>query len=126
MDGLTWSCEYFVKTWFSKADNLMKILVIHLRNDGFYHVNEYAVVDEIVGKIKKKGQKNSRHKHNNTCFEDWVVLEKTIWNKLKPFDTFMAAHGVGMIMTLNESRRRPCTILVPDESTYACVWITRD
>ena len=35
MDGLTWSCEYFVKTWVSKADNLMKILVIHLPNDGF-------------------------------------------------------------------------------------------
>ena len=87
MDGLTWSCEYFVKTWVSKADNLMKILVIHLPNDGFFYVNEYAV-DEIVGKIKKKGQKNSRHKH--TCFEDWVVLEKTIWNKLKPFETFMA------------------------------------
>ena len=82
MDGLTWSCEYFVKTWVSKAGNLMKIFVIHLPNDGVFYVNEDAV-NEIVGKVKKKGQKNSRYTH--TCFEDWVVLEKTIWNKLKPF-----------------------------------------
>jgi len=87
MDGLTWSCEYFVKTWFSKAGNLMKILIVHLPNDGFFYVNEDAV-KEFVGQIKKKGQKNNRHK--NTCFEDWVVLEKTIWNKLQPFETFMA------------------------------------
>ena len=87
MDGLTWSCEYFVKTWVSRTGNLMKILVVHLPNEGFFYVNEDAV-EEIVGTIKKKGQKNSRHEH--TCFDDWVVLEKTIWDKLKPFETFMA------------------------------------
>ena len=87
LDGLTWSCEYFVKTWVSKAGNLMKVLSIHLPNEGFFYVNE-ASVDEFVGKTKKKGQKNSRHK--NTCYEDWAVIEKTIWNKLKPFETFMA------------------------------------
>jgi hypothetical protein len=66
----------------------MKILVIHLPNDVFFYVNEEAVVNEFVGEIKKKGQKNNRHK--NTCYEGWGVLEKTLWNKLKPFETFMA------------------------------------
>lgn len=86
-DEFTWSCEYFVKTWLSQTGNLMKILIIHLPNDGFFFVNEDAV-NEFVGEIKKKGQKNNRHK--NTCWEDWAVLEKTIWNKLAPFETFMA------------------------------------
>jgi len=60
LDGLTWSCEYFVRTWVSKAGNFMKILIIHLPNEGFFYVNEGSV-DEFVGKTKKKGQKNSRH-----------------------------------------------------------------
>jgi hypothetical protein len=66
----------------------MKIVIIHLPNDGFFYVNEEAVVNQFVGEIKKKGQKNNRHK--DTCYEGWAVLEKTIWNKLKPFETFMA------------------------------------
>jgi hypothetical protein len=57
LDGLTWSCEYFVKTWVSKAGNLMKSLVIHLPNDGFFYVNEEAVVNEFVGDIKKRGRR---------------------------------------------------------------------
>jgi hypothetical protein len=87
MDGLTWSCEYFVKTWLSKNGDLMKIVTINLSNDVFFYVNE-DTVNEVVGEIKTNGQKNDRHK--NTCYEGWAVLEKTIWNKLKPFETFMA------------------------------------
>lgn len=87
LDGLTWSCEYFVKTWESRAGNLMKKLVIHLPNDGFFYVNEEAMSD-FVGKIKKVGQKNNRHKKTN-CYEGWTVMEKTIWDKLKPFENFM-------------------------------------
>ena len=88
MDGDTWSCEYFVKTWVSTAGNLMKTLAIHLPNGGFQYVKFHDTVGKIVGAIKKMRQKNNRHKHS--CLEDWVVLEKTIWNKLKPFETFMA------------------------------------
>jgi len=87
LDGLTWSSEVFVKTWESRSGYLMKTLVIHLPNDGFFYVNE-AAVSNIVGEIKKDGQKNNRHK--NTCYEGWTVLEKTIWDRLKPFETFMA------------------------------------
>ncbi len=64
MKGLTWSCEYFVKTWLSKNGNLMKNVIIHLPNDGFFYVNE-DTLNEVVGEMKKKGQKNNRH--NNTC-----------------------------------------------------------
>jgi hypothetical protein len=66
----------------------MKNLVINLPNDGFFYLRNEAAMNEFVGEVKKKGQKNNRHK--NTCYEGWAVLEKTIWNKLKHFETFMA------------------------------------
>jgi len=85
MDGLTWYCDYFVKTRLSKAGDLIKILIVQLPNDGTFYANESAA-NEIVGCIKNKYKKNFFK--NDALNEDREMLEQTIWNKLKPFDTF--------------------------------------
>ncbi|CAB9531925.1 hypothetical protein SEMRO_4307_G353690.1 [Seminavis robusta] len=88
LDDLTWGCQYSVKIRETASGNTQKTLVIHLPNDGYFYLNG-TKMEEFLGKVKKAGVPNSRHR--NTCHKGWAQLEKTVLDKLFPFQAFMVA-----------------------------------
>ena len=47
-------------------------------------------MEEFVGNVKKAKLPNNRHR--NTCqFEGWSLLDKHVWEKILPFETFMVS-----------------------------------
>jgi hypothetical protein len=87
LDDLTWECEYSVKLWVSQQDNVKKTLVIRMPNDGYFYINGIAMEHFLGAKVLKMEVFNSRHR--NTVYEGWSILDKTVWEKLAPFKTFM-------------------------------------
>jgi hypothetical protein len=88
LDELKWECEYSVKVRESANGNTRKTLVIHLPNDGYFYINGVQM-EEFLGKVKKANVPNNRHR--NPCHQGWSLLEKNVWEKIRPFDTFMVS-----------------------------------
>jgi len=87
LDNLTWECEHSVKLWVSQQDNVKKTLGIHMPNDGYFCINGIAMEHFLGAKVLTMDVFNSRHR--NTVHEGWSILDKTAWEKLSPFKTFM-------------------------------------
>lgn len=83
LDELYWECKYSVKVRESRKGDTRKTLVIHLPNDGYFYINGMQM-EEFLGKAKKVSIPNNRH-------QGWPLLDKNVWEKIRPFQTFMAA-----------------------------------
>ena len=90
-DELKWECEYSVNVRESangNTGNTRKKLVIHLPNDGYFYINGVQM-EEFLGKVKRANVPNNRHR--STCHQGWSLLDKNVWGKIGPFETFMGS-----------------------------------
>ena len=78
--GLVWRSDYHIRIRCMADDTMMRKLVIHLPNDGFFYV------DERILPVLVSDRRNDRHL--TTCAEGWAFLDAVIWPKLAPFENW--------------------------------------
>ena len=80
-DGLVWRSDYFVRVIRGKKPRvLIRRLVLHFPNDGFFYVEESLLP------ILASGHNNERHLED--AAGGWAYLDKEVWTKLTAFEEF--------------------------------------
>ena len=79
-DGLVWRSDYNIHIRRLTDGTKVRKLVVHLPNDGYFYV------DEELLPVLCSSQRNERY--IKTCPNGWAYLDKAIWSKLIPFETW--------------------------------------
>jgi len=79
-DGLVWRSDYHIRIQRMADGTMVRKLVIHLPNDGYFYVSEQLLP------VLVSGRRNDRHL--NTCPEGWAYLDAVVWPKLAPFENW--------------------------------------